>query len=100
MASREAHAVGYCLHDELGEAVAVGEAARVGWRVGLTLHWHPPVEEEGSESRKWSLARKQSVRRKRLRSRLERKSPMFAEDEYRLEVSGRPEYYGVEDGVS
>ena len=57
------------------------------------LRWIPP---DYRPPRRISDAARFRGRRRRLRQRLERKRPLFADDEYDAEVAARPGYYGVE----
>jgi hypothetical protein len=72
---------------ELKEALGYGS----GWVIAFDM---TPVKRK-----RWSLEAKQRVRRKRLRARLEKRYPMFA-DEFEQEAYKRkPEYYGVDPGA-
>ena len=81
------------------EAVIAGGPAALAhpWRpsAGLRLCWCPPHV----APRRISDEARYRGRRNRLRKRLERKRPLFADAEYRAELAARPSYYGIaQDG--
>ena len=93
-----ADVTGYRLRDaSTGEVVASGQAAldapfEIGdnGRPRRHLHWQAPTE----EPRRISDGARYRGRRRRLRKRLEKKRPLFADTEYAQELATRPEYYG------
>lgn len=65
-----------------------------GWSIGCTCHDTKAIDEFG-RSRVMSEAGKQSLRRNRLKRRLERKYPLFCEQWYAEAIAAKPEYYGT-----
>jgi hypothetical protein len=51
-------------------------------------------EERHDRKRVMSIEGKQKIRRSRLKKRLEKKYPLFAEAWYEEAVKAKPEYYG------
>lgn len=62
---------------------------------GLGSGWAHYISFIEEEPRRLSLASKQSLRRKRLKSRLEKKHPLFADQFYEEALAEKPEYYGA-----
>lgn len=60
-----------------------------GYCIGLDFESEKPP-------RRLSLETKQKIRRGRLRKRLDRKFPLFADEMYASAVTGNPDYYGKE----
>jgi len=58
--------------------------------------WAHCVSFVEEEPRRLPLSSKQSIRRKRLWARLERKHPLFAEQFYEEALGAKPDYYGVD----
>ena len=86
-----------------GAIVATGAAAlaapftlRPDGLPAHSLHWEAP----SVEPRRISDAARYRGRRNRLRKRLERKRPLFADAEYRAELAARPGYFGLTDAPS
>lgn len=87
----------YRLRDaRTGEVVATGQAAvDAPFERGADglpryrLHWEAPSE----EPRRISDEARYRGRRRRLRKRLEKRQPLFADEEYERELAARPEYY-------
>ena len=57
-----------------------------------SLHWEAPAE----EPRRISDAARYRGRRQRLRKRLDKRFPLYADDMERAELEARPAYYGIE----
>ncbi len=62
---------------------------------GLGTGWAHCVGFVMPPRRELPLASKQSIRRKRLKARLEKKYPLFADQFYDEALQARPEYYGA-----
>ncbi len=85
-------------HVRTEAVIASGPAALAyPWRpsAGLRLCWCPPHVAR----RRMSDEARYRGRRNRLRKRLQRKRPMFADAEYEAEIRARPEYYGLTRSV-
>jgi hypothetical protein len=72
------------------------ERRRAELNAGLDLpRWSLAVGFIEAPRRELPLASKQSMRRKRLKTRLEKKYPLFADQFYEEALAEKPEYYGV-----
>ncbi|ANT39901.1 hypothetical protein [Rhodovulum sp. P5] len=78
---------------EIEQMIAPGTecAPGSGWTIGWECIEQRPI-------RRWSVEAKARVRRLRLRRRLEKKFPLFAEDFIAAELSRRPQYFAGQDG--
>ena len=84
------HVDRYRLYDKTGTTLAAGQAALEQWRPGLTVRWLVPNEEP---ARRISEQARHRLRRQRLRKRLERQAPLFADELERETLAAQPEYY-------
>ena len=64
-------------------------------RLGYGSDWVICFSWAIKEGTKWSLEAKQRVRRSRLRKRLEKKWPMFADQFFQEVIQRKPDHYGT-----
>jgi hypothetical protein len=63
-----------------------------GWSIGLEYH-----DTAGAvQPRRWSESSKQKCRRTKLKNRLLKTVPLFADELYQQELINRPDYFGKE----
>ena len=89
---RPEHVRQYHLYDG-DRLIATGQAALDHpWRPGLIMRWLMPPE---PERRRISPDARYRGRRRRLRKRLQRQTPLFAAQLEQEILASRPEYYGL-----
>ena len=91
------HIVQYRLYDRDNNLIASGQAALDQWRPGLTSRWIVP---DDKPPRRISDEARYRGRRRRLRKRLQAKTPLFWKDLEKTELEKRPKYYGLTDGLT
>lgn len=86
------HIAQYRLYDRADNLIASGQAALDQWRPGLITRWIVP---DDKPPRRISAKARYRGRRRRLRKRLQAKTPLFWRDLEKTELEKRPEYYGL-----